>query len=159
MARKSDAREIIGAKPADPGATLRVQRPAGLKLERKLVAVVYADVVGYSRLIGLNDAGTITRLRALRQGLIDRVVARHGGHVVQTAGDSLLILFDSVSEAVLCAIEVQRGVPTHQTEEPADQRIRFRIGVEIGDVIAELNGFPRRRRKYRRAVAGDLSTR
>ena len=141
MARKSDAREIIGAKPADPGATLRVQRPAGLKLERKLVAVVYADVVGYSRLIGLNDAGTITRLRALRQGLIDRVVARHGGHVVQTAGNSLLILFDSVSEAVLCAIEVQRGVPTHQTEEPADQRIQFRIGVEIGDVIADSTDF------------------
>lgn len=132
---------MVGAKPANPSVSLQVPRRTGLKVERKLVAVVYADIVGYSRLIGLNDAGTITRLRALRQDLIDRVVARHGGHVVQTAGNSLLIMFDSVTEAVLCAIEVQRGVPTHQTEEPADQRIQFRIGVEIGDVIADRTDF------------------
>src|ERR1019366_1234796 len=141
MARKSATRRMVGAKSGDPSVSLRVPHPAGLKVGRKLVAVVYADMVGYSRLIGLDDAGTMTRLRALRQDLIDRVVAHHGGHVVQTAGGSILILFESVTQAVLCAIDVQRGVPTHQADAPASQQIRFRIGVDIGDVIADGTDF------------------
>jgi adenylate cyclase len=141
MARKSTTQGLVGAKSAGLSVSPRGRRPADLKVARKLVAVVYADMVGYSRLIGLDDAGTMIRLRALRQDLIDRVVAHHGGHVVQTAGDSMLILFESVTQAVLCAIDVQRGVPAHQTEEPDDQRIRFRIGVEIGDVIADGTDF------------------
>ena len=70
---------------------------------RKLVAVVYADMAGYSRLIGLDDAGTLQRLRALRQNLIDPAIEEHGGRIIQTGGDSLLIAFDSIDGAVRCA--------------------------------------------------------
>jgi class 3 adenylate cyclase len=69
---------------------------------RKLIAVVYADMVGYSRLIGLDDAGTLARLRALRADLIDPAIEEHGGRIVQTGGDSLLIVFDSIEGAMLC---------------------------------------------------------
>ena len=71
---------------------------------RRLVAVVYADMVGYSRLIGLDDIGTLERLRALRADLIDPTIAEHGGRIVQTGGDSLLIVFDSIEGAVRCAV-------------------------------------------------------
>jgi class 3 adenylate cyclase/TolB-like protein/tetratricopeptide (TPR) repeat protein len=108
---------------------------------RKLVAVVYADMVAYSKLIGADDAGTMLRMRGLRQNIIDREVADHGGHIVQTAGDSMLIMFDSVTQAVSCAISVQRGVRDHQKDEAAPRRIRFRMGVEIGDVIADGTDF------------------
>ena len=76
---------------------------------RKLIAVVYADMVGYSRLIGLDDAGTLARLKSLRANLIDPVIAEHGGRVVQTGGDSLLIVFDSIDGAVRCAVTVHSG--------------------------------------------------
>ena len=75
---------------------------------RKLIAVVYADMVGYSRLIGLDDAGTLERLRILRRDLIDPAIDEHGGRIVQTGGDSLLIVFDSIDGAVRCAMKVQR---------------------------------------------------
>src|SRR5271167_2221199 len=78
---------------------------------RKLVAVVYADMVGYSRLIGLDDSGTLERLRTLRRNLIDPAIAEHGGRIVQTGGDSLLIVFDSIDGAVRCAVMVQQNVP------------------------------------------------
>jgi adenylate cyclase len=70
-------------------------------------------MVGYSRLIGLDDAGTLARLRTLRQEVIDPAISEHGGRIVQTGGDSQLIVFDSINGAVRCAIEVQRQVPTH----------------------------------------------
>ncbi len=76
--------------------------------DRKLIAIVYADMVGYSRLIGLDDTGTISRLLTLRQELIDPTVAEHGGRIAQTAGDSLLIVFDSIDGAVRCAVAVQK---------------------------------------------------
>ena len=76
--------------------------------ERKLVAIVYADMVGYSRLIGLDDAGTLERLRDLRSNLIDPAIKEHGGRIVQTGGDSLLIVFDSIDGAVRCATRVQQ---------------------------------------------------
>jgi adenylate cyclase len=72
---------------------------------RKLIAVLYADMAGYSRLIGLDDAGTLERLRALRRGLIDPAIEEHGGTIVQTGGDSLLVVFDSIDGAVRCAID------------------------------------------------------
>ena len=78
---------------------------------RKLIAVVYADMVGYSRLIGLDDAGTLERLRTLRRNLIDPAINEHGGRIVQTGGDSLLIVFDSIDGAVRCAVKVQQQVP------------------------------------------------
>ena len=78
---------------------------------RKLIAVVYADMVGYSRLIGLDDAGTLQRLRTLRREVIDPAIEEHGGRIVQTGGDSLLIVFDSIDGAVRCAVKVQQQVP------------------------------------------------
>ena len=104
---------------------------------RKLIAVVYADMVGYSRLIGLDDAGTLRRLRTLRRALIDPAIREHGGRVVQTGGDSLLVAFDSIDGAVRCAVKVQQQVPVYDGDQPPDRRIRFRIGINIGDVIAD----------------------
>jgi adenylate cyclase len=104
---------------------------------RKLIAVVYADMVGYSRLIGLDDAGTLERLRTLRCNLIDPAIDEHGGRIVQTGGDSLLIVFDSVDRAVRCAVKVQQQVPIHDADQPPDRAVRFRIGINIGDAIAD----------------------
>jgi adenylate cyclase len=103
---------------------------------RKLIAVAHIDMVGYSRLIGLDDSDTIARLQTLRRLLIDPAVDEHGGSIVQTAGDSLLIVFDSIDGAVRCAVEVQRHVPDHDGDVPPTRRIRFRVGINIGDVIA-----------------------
>ena len=102
---------------------------------RKLIAVVYADMAGYSRLIGLDDAGTLRRLRTLRRALIDPAIREYGGRVVQTGGDLLLVAFDSIDGAVRCAVKVQQQVPVYDGDQPADRRIRFRIGINIGDVI------------------------
>ncbi len=104
---------------------------------RKLVAVVYADMVGYSRLIGLDDSGTLERLRALRTNVIDPVIAEHGGRLVQTGGNSLLIVFDSIDGAVRCAEKMQQQVPAHDAGHAPDRTIRFRIGIDIGDAIAD----------------------
>ena len=104
---------------------------------RRLIAVVYADMVGYSRLIGLDDAGTISRLQTLRRELIDLAVSEHGGRIAQTAGDSLLIVFDSIDGAVRTAVAVQKQIPLFDRDQPPDRAIRFRIGINIGDVIAE----------------------
>ena len=104
---------------------------------RKLIAVVYADMVGYSRLIGLDDAGTIERLRSLRRNVIDPAIEEHCGRIVQTGGDSLLIVFDSIDGAVRCAMEVQQQVPDRDRDQPADRTILFRMGINFGDAIAE----------------------
>jgi adenylate cyclase len=98
---------------------------------------MYADMVGYSRLIGLDDAGTLHRLRALRANLIDPAIEQHGGRIVQTGGDSLLVVFDGIDGAVRCAVKVQRDVPDLDREQPTDRAIRFRVGMSIGDAIAD----------------------
>jgi adenylate cyclase len=110
---------------------------SGIPDRRRLVAVVYTDMVGYSRLIGLDDAGTLRRLRALRGGLIDPAIEEHGGKIVQTGGDSLLVVFDSIDGAVRCAMKVQREAPIHDGEQPPDRSIRFRVGISLGDAIAD----------------------
>src|SRR5271165_801026 len=86
---------------------------------RKLIAVVYADMVGYSRLIGLDDVETLERLRTLRSTLIDPAIEEYGGSIVQTGGDSLLIVFDSIDGAVRCAMKVQQQVPVHDGDHPS----------------------------------------
>jgi adenylate cyclase len=105
--------------------------------ERKLVAVLYADMVGYSRLIGVDDAGTLARLKRLRTDLIDPAINEHRGRIVQTGGDSLLVVFDSIDGAVRCAVKVQRQVPIHDKIPSPDHAIRFRMGIDIGDAIAD----------------------
>jgi adenylate cyclase len=104
---------------------------------RRLIAVVYADMVGYSRLIGLDDVGTLKRLRTLRSTLIDQTIHEHSGRVVNTGGDSLLIVFDSVEGAVRCAVKVQQQVPAYDGDQPPDRAIRFRVGINVGDVIPD----------------------
>lgn len=104
---------------------------------RKLIAVVYADMVGYSRLIGLDDAGTFERLRELHRDLIDPALVRHGGTLVNTAGDSLLVTFDSIIPAMRFAVDMQRGVPDFDGDYAPDRRMRFRMGVNVGDVIPD----------------------
>ena len=100
-------------------------------------------MVGYSRLIGLDDVETLERLRKLRGNLIDAAVSAHGGRIVQTAGDFLLMVFNSIEGAVRCAVKVQQDVPLLDGDRPADRAIRFRIGINIGDAIgdeADLHG-------------------
>jgi adenylate cyclase len=104
---------------------------------RKLIAVVHADMVGYSRLIGLDDVGTLGRLRTLRSTLIDPAIAEHGGRVVNAGGDSLLIVFDSIDGAVRCAMKVQQQMPVWDGDQPTDRAVRFRVGINVGDVIPD----------------------
>jgi TolB-like protein/class 3 adenylate cyclase len=94
-------------------------------------------MVGYSRLISLDDAGTLRRLRTLRRALIDPAIREHGGKVVQTGGDSLLVAFDSIDGAVRCAVRVQQQVPVYDGDQQADRRIRFRVGIDMGDAIPD----------------------
>jgi adenylate cyclase len=98
-------------------------------------------MIGYSRLIGLDIAGTLERLRILRSTMIDPAIEEFGGKIVQTGGDSLLIVFDSIDSAVRCAVKVQRQVPEYDGDQPPDRAIRFRVAINVGDVIAEGTDF------------------
>src|SRR5262245_63268184 len=107
---------------------------------RKLVAILAADVVGYSRLAGADEDRTLARLRALRSDLIDPTIAVHNGRVVKRLGDGALVEFRSVVDAARCAIEVQNGMVERNTGVPQDRRIEFRIGIHLGDVVEESDG-------------------
>ncbi len=107
------------------------------RVQRRLAAILAADVVGYSRLTGVDEEGTIARLRALRRELIDPAIDTHRGRIVKTTGDGILIEFASVVDAVRCAVEVQREITTRNTDVRADQRIEFRVGIHIGDVVVD----------------------
>jgi len=96
-----------------------------------------ADVAGYSRLTGLDEEGTLKRLRKLRRELINPAVALHRGRIVKTTGDGILIEFPSVVDAVRCAVDVQRGMDGRNVDVPAEQRIEFRVGINLGDVVVE----------------------
>jgi adenylate cyclase len=120
---------MSGSNASDPS-----RRPPD---RRKLIAVVYADMVGYSRLIGLDDVGTLERLRTLRRNLLDPAIEEHGGRLVQTGGDSLLIVFDSIDGALRCSMNVQQQVPDYDRDQPPDRAILFRVGINIGDAIAD----------------------
>ena len=109
----------------------------GERVQRRLVAILAADVAGYSRLTGADEEGTIARLRALRRELIDPTIAAHGGRIVKTTGDGLLIEFASVVDAVRCAIVVQREIASRDDQVAHDKRIQFRVGIHIGDVVVE----------------------
>jgi TolB-like protein/class 3 adenylate cyclase len=107
---------------------------------RKLAAILAADVVGYSRLAAADEDRTLARLRALRSDLTDPTVAVHNGRVVKRTGDGLIVEFRSVVDAVRCAIEVQTSMADRNAGLPRDQRIDFRIGVHLGDVVEESDG-------------------
>src|SRR5690348_13597781 len=104
---------------------------------RRLTAILAADVAGYSRLMGADEEGTHERLKAHLSELVNPKISEHRGRVVKNTGDGFLAEFQSVVDAVRCAVEVQRGMLDREQEVPDERRIRFRIGVNLGDVIAE----------------------
>ncbi len=106
-------------------------------MERRLTAILAADVVGYSRLMGANESGTLAALKAIQTDFIDGKIAQHQGRIVKLTGDGMLVEFTSVVNAVSCAAEVQRGMHDRNAGVPQDRRIEFRIGVNLGDVIVE----------------------
>jgi TolB-like protein/class 3 adenylate cyclase len=104
---------------------------------RRLAAILAADVTGYSRLIGVDEEGTLNRLKAIRAELIDPKIAKHRGRIVKTTGDGLLVEFTSVVDALRSATEWQRGMADRNAGIPAEDRIEFRIGINVGDVAVE----------------------
>ncbi|MSP81637.1 MAG: hypothetical protein EXQ94_01585 [Alphaproteobacteria bacterium] len=106
-------------------------------MERKLAAILAADVVGYSRLMAADEAGTLARFKLLRADPIDVKLAQYRGRVVGSAGDSLLVEFASAVDAVQCAVELQGRLAEHNAERRPDPPMAFRMGVNLGDVIAD----------------------
>lgn len=105
--------------------------------QRRLTAIVSADVAGYSRLMGADETGTLAALRAHRSELIDPKINEFGGRIVKTMGDGLLLEFPSVVNATNCAISVQEDIETHNEDVPFDRRLTFRIGINLGDIIVD----------------------
>jgi adenylate cyclase len=106
-------------------------------MQRRLTAILAADVVGYSRLMGADEAGTLSALKAIQSELIERKITEHQGRIVKLTGDGILAEFPSVVNAVTCATEIQRRLQERNPDLPEDRRIEFRIGVNLGDVIIE----------------------
>src|SRR5215468_227719 len=105
------------------------------RVERRLAAILAADVAGYSRLMGANEEGTLAQLKSIRTALVDPAIAAHRGNIVKTTGDGMLMEFASAVDAVRYAVEIQRSLAEQNTAVPQDQRIEFRIGVHVGDII------------------------
>ena len=116
------------------GATL-----SGEHVERRLAAILAADVAGSCRLIGIDEEGTLARLKALRRTLFDPKIAEHHGRIVKNTGDGAIAEFGSVVDAVRCADEIQRGIAEQNIDVPQDKRIELRIGIHVGDIIIEAN--------------------
>src|SRR3954468_14146664 len=110
---------------------------SGERAERRLAAILAADVAGYSRLMGLDEEGTLATLKACRRELIDPKIAEHRGRIVKTTGDGALIEFASAVDAVRCAMEIQRAMAERNAAIPEDPRIEFRIGINVGDIIID----------------------
>src|SRR3984893_13979702 len=107
------------------------------RVERRLTAILAADVVGYSRLMGADEEGTLTALKAIRRELVDPRIVEHRGRIVKTTGDGLLVEFASVVDAVRCAVDVQPEIAGRNTGVAAETRIEFRIGINLGDIIID----------------------
>jgi len=111
----------------------------GEQVQRRLAAVLAADVAGYSRLMGIDEEGTLARLKVVRKALVDPAIASHRGRIVKTTGDGMLVEFASAVDAVRSAIEVQRGMTMQNADVPREVRIEFRIGIHVGDIIFDDN--------------------
>jgi TolB-like protein/class 3 adenylate cyclase len=110
---------------------------ASERVERRLTAILAADVAGYSRLMGADEEGTLAQLRAHRRALIDPKIEEHHGRIVKTTGDGMLVEFGSIVGAVRCAVEVQRGMVARNADLPQEKRIEFRVGIHFGDIIID----------------------
>src|ERR1700730_3236364 len=112
--------------------------PAGSgRVERRLAAILAADVVAHAPLIEADEEGTLHRLKSLRAEVVDPKIAEHRGRVVKTTGDGLLVEFGSVVDALRCAAEVQAAIANSNDPLPSDRRIEFRIGINMGDIVVE----------------------
>src|SRR5712691_884585 len=109
------------------------------RVERRLAAILAADVAGYSRLMGVDKEGTLAALKAIRRELLDLKIKEHRGRIVKTTGDGVLVEFASVVDAVRCAVEVQRDMAERNADVPAEQRIEFRVCINVGDIISDDN--------------------
>src|SRR6202045_4836700 len=107
------------------------------RVERRLAAIFATDVAGDSRLMGADEEGTLDRLKAHRRELVDPKIKEHRGRIVKTTGDGMLAEFPSVVDGVRCAVEIQRGMVDRNADTPADKCIRFRNGINLGDVIID----------------------
>jgi len=107
------------------------------RVQRRLTAILAADVVGYSRLMQADETGTLSTLKGHRRELFDETIARHEGRIVKLTGDGMLVEFPSVVNAVACAVEIQRGMRQRNADVPEDRRVEFRIGVNLGDIVVE----------------------
>jgi len=120
------------------------------RVERRLAAIMAADVVGYSRLMGADEEDTLASLRTLRRELIHPKFEQHKGRIVKTTGDGMLVEFASVVDAVRCAVEMQREMVVRNFGVPNDQRMEIRVGINLGDIIVTNRAEERRwlRRAY-----------
>jgi adenylate cyclase len=109
------------------------------RVERRLAAVLAADIAGYSRLMGTDEEGTLAQLKAHRKTLVDPSIAAHRGRIVKTTGDGMLVEFASAVDAVRCAADIQRGMVDQNADMPRDKRVEFRIGIHVGDIIFDDN--------------------
>src|SRR6202795_42237 len=107
------------------------------RAQRRLAAILAADVVGYSRLMGVSETGTLAALKTHRRELIDDKIAEHQGRIVKLTGDGMMTEFPSVVSAVACAAEIQLAMVGRNENVPLDRRIEFRMGINVGDVIVE----------------------
>src|ERR1700756_746836 len=107
------------------------------RIERRLAAILAADVSGYSRLMGADEVGTLQALKAHRRELVDPTIAAHRGRIVKTTGDGMLVEFASVIDAVGCAVAVQRAMVSRNLTVEESKRIVFRVGINIGDIIID----------------------
>src|SRR6478672_5612927 len=107
------------------------------RVERRLAAILAADVVGYSRLVGIDEEGALAGLKDLRKSLIDPKITEHRGRIVKNTGDGALVEFASAVDAVRCALETQREIADRTISISEDRRIEFRIGINIGDIVIE----------------------
>jgi adenylate cyclase len=146
--KQMPALSFAGALASDDGTPPTLRRsfaPAALLAWRgrgvgRLMAALYADLVGYSRLFHRDDTGTVARLRNMHR-LIRPAIRWHGGRLVQTAGDSMLVTFDSVAEAVKCAVTIQYELARQNDGWPDDSSLLLRMGVDLGDVIRDGRGY------------------
>src|SRR5690349_16103064 len=109
------------------------------RVDRRLAAIFAGDIAGYSRLMGVDEEGTLRQLKAHRKELVDPKITEHRGRIVKTTGDGVLVEFVSVVDAVRCAVEIQRGMAERNAEVPAERRIELRIGINVGDIISDAN--------------------
>ena len=107
------------------------------RVERRLTAILAADVVGYGRLMGADEEGTLAELKGHRIALVDPKIDEHRGRIVKSTGDGILAEFGSVVDALRCAVELQRGMSERNASVPEGRRIEFRIGVNVGDIMID----------------------